>query len=70
MTWKCIRGGGCEYRISRDCAVVCVCAALEINKITEAEIEKLKQIETLRVRRAIEASLPKLVEALNKKEAV
>ena len=69
MTWKC-KTGGCTLPIPKETAIDCVCAQITLGKTSESEIQKLEHIERLRVRKAIEATLPKLVEALNEKEAV
>lgn len=51
--WKCHTGSGCEFRIPADTNCGCICAALVMGKITQPDVEKLEQIERLRVQREI-----------------
>ena len=59
--WKCHTGNKCEHRIPADTAIGCVCAALTIGIIDKETLEKLEQIELLRVQREI-ARIPAQLE--------
>lgn len=59
--WKCGMGQPCDYKIPADSSVGCICSALVLGKITQLDVEKLEQIERLRVQREI-ARIPAALE--------
>lgn len=66
--WQCKAGGKCTFAIPANTAIICVCASKTFGMITDSDVAKLEQIESLRIQREINKASAKLVKILNEEQ--